>query len=89
MNMIRYADKTLLIADSEEKLQRITKRLDAVGEQLGMKINETNTECMVMSKSSALTCNISKENAIIQQLSMLNYLGIILKEIIRCENEIK
>ena len=33
VNNIRYAEDTVLIADSEEKLQRIIDKVDAAGEE--------------------------------------------------------
>ena len=89
VNNVRYADDTVLIADSEDKLQRIIERVDAAGEELGLKINRGKTECMVISKGSAPTCNLSIGNEIIKQVNKFKYLGSIITEDGRCESEIK
>ena len=84
-----HADDTVLIADSEDKLQRIVERVNAGGEAMGLKINRNKTECMVMSKRSAPTCNISIGNETIQQVNKFKYLGSTITEDGRCESEIK
>ena len=89
VNNVRYADDTVLIADSEDKLQRIVERVNAGGEAMGLKINRNKTECMVMSRRSAPTCNISIGNETIQQVNKFKYLGSTITEDGRCESEIK
>ena len=88
-NNVRYADDTVLIADSEDKLQRIVERVNAAGEAMGLKINRSKTECMVISKGGAPTCNISVGNEPIQQVNKFKYLGSTITEDSRCESEIK
>ena len=89
INKIRYADDTVLIADSQDKLQRMNDRVDAAGEEMGLKINRSKTECMVMSKGSAPTCCITIGNEPIQQVNNFKYLGSTVTEDGRCIKEIK
>ena len=89
VNNIRYADDTVLIADSQDKLQRMIEKVNAVGEELGLKINRSKTECMVTAKGDVPTCNITIRNEPIQQVSKFKYLGSTLTEDGRCESEIK
>src|SRR5215469_16889474 len=44
INNIRYADDTVLVADSEEKLQGLLNVLNEVSERKGLKINKSKTE---------------------------------------------
>ena len=88
-NNVRYADDTVLIADSMEKLQRLVERVDAAGEEMGLRINRKKTECMVMSKRNAPACNISIGNENIKQVDKFKYLGSMLTEDGRSENEIR
>ena len=44
---IRYIDDIMLIAESEEKLQRIIKGVEAADEEVLLKINLSKTECMI------------------------------------------
>ena len=42
-----YADGTVLIADSEEKLQNILAPVTVKSENKGLRLNAKKTECMV------------------------------------------
>ncbi len=48
VNNIRYADDTVLIADSEEKLQLVMDSARVAGERRGLKINTSKTEVMIV-----------------------------------------
>ena len=50
INNIRYADDTVLIADSEEKLQNLLQRGNKESELKGIKINIKKTKVLVVSK---------------------------------------
>jgi len=46
MNNIRYADNTVLIADSEETFQALVSKLKEEGESKGLRINVDKTNLM-------------------------------------------
>ena len=50
INNIRYADDTVLIADSEENLQRVLDITIEKSKEMGLTLNVKKTECMVISK---------------------------------------
>ena len=52
LNNIRYADDTVLVADSMERLQELVNVVNAASEEKGLKINREKTECMVVPKKS-------------------------------------
>ena len=52
INNLRYADDTVLIADLEEKLQNILRKVTVESEKKGLQLNAKKTECMVISKQS-------------------------------------
>ena len=54
MELIRggIADDTVLIADSEENLQRLLDITIEKSEEMGLTLNVKKTECMVISKKS-------------------------------------
>ena len=52
INNIRYADDTVLIADSEENLQRLLGITIEKSEEMGLILNVKKTECMAISKKS-------------------------------------
>ena len=49
-NIIRYADDTVLLADTEERLQELIDRLDEECRAIGLKINIGKTEVMWVTK---------------------------------------
>ena len=49
---LRYADDTVAIADSEEKLQNILTTVAVESENKGLQLNAKKTECMVILKQS-------------------------------------
>ena len=51
VNCIRYADDTVLVADSQEKLQRLVTALEIACTEKGLKINFNKTETMGVTKS--------------------------------------
>ena len=56
---LRYADDTVLIADSVEKLQKILTTVARESENKGLQLNTKKTECMVISKQKDKPlCNI-------------------------------
>ena len=53
INNIRYADDTVLIADSEENLQRLLDKTIEKSEEMGLTLKVKKTECMVISKKAS------------------------------------
>ena len=59
INNIRYADDTVLVADSEEKLQRLLRKLAKASKERGLDINLTKTKVLVVSrKENPPKCSI-------------------------------
>ena len=50
INNIRYADDTVLIADSEENLQMLLNITIEKSKEMGLTFNVKKTKCMVISK---------------------------------------
>ena len=48
INNLRYADNTVLIADSEEKLQNIPTTVTMEIENKGLQLNAEKIECLVI-----------------------------------------
>ena len=76
INNIRYADDTVVIADSEEKLQNLLQRVNKESELRGIKINIKNTKIMVVSKRDHnQRMDIKLSNKDIEQVKDFTYLG--------------
>ena len=94
INNIRYADDTVLIADSREKLQRLLSKLSRASEEKGLSINLLKTEVLVTSKEEIPPeCKIYLEREEnfheIKQVNSFEYLGSFITSDGRSDKEIK
>ena len=90
INNIRFADDTVLIADTEEKLQVLLDIVERESERLGLKINIRKTEVMVASKNpEPPVCNIQLQGERIKQSSSFVYLGSLITQDARCNKEVE
>ena len=90
VNNIRYADDTVLVADSAEKLQALVSEVNRASEEKGLKINREKTECMVVSKrSEAPDCPLQIEQEPVGKVEQFQYLGSMVTADARCNVEIK
>ena len=76
LNNLRYADDTVLIAESDDQLQKLLNIVVLESEKLGLTLNLKKTECMVVSKRFANPnfCLTSKGKKI-KQVTKSKYLG--------------
>ena len=90
INNIRYADDTVLIADTEEKLQRLVDSLNEGCERYGLKINIGKTEVMGLTKRpEQLPVSISLRGDTLNQVSSFKYLGSLVSEDGKCDPDIR
>ena len=89
VNNIRYADDTVLIADSKEKLQKLLDTVKTKSEVHGLKINASKTEILVVSKKEVNPqCVVAVDGKVIKQVQQFSYLGSNIKSDGRCDAEI-
>ena len=87
---VRYADDTALIADSESKLQVLVDCLVRESNMKGLNVNITKTQVMVISKSEEQqAANITIQGRRLEQVDRFCYLGSILAQNGRCDEEIR
>ena len=91
INNIRYADDhTVLIADSEENLQRLLDMTIEKSEEMGLTLNVKKTECMVISKKAiAPSCNLQSRGQQIKLVKKFKYLGYMITSDGKCITAIK
>ena len=75
VNNIRYADDTVLIADTDIGLQHIIDQLNNTCKQHGMKINIKKTKTMVISKNQNVTIPFTINGEILEMVNGFKYLG--------------
>ena len=72
VNNLRYADDTVIIAESEEQLQRLINVVVTKREEKGLYLNSAKSFTMVFSKASQIpTCNINVHGKILEQVQSL------------------
>ena len=92
MNSIRYADDTVLVADSEEKLQQLVLALRTACAVRGLNINlgQGKTEVMGITKRAQdLIVNIGMDGRRITQVQSYKYLGVMVTKDGRCVEEVR
>ena len=91
VNNIRYADDTVLVADSSlEKLQTLLHVVNRASEEKGKKTNREKTKCKVLSqRSETLICPIQIEIELVGRVEQFQYLGSVVTTDARGTTEIK
>ena len=74
INILCYADDAILIADSEDNLQRLLYRLVTTAKKYNMLTSTEETKSMVISKEP-IRCKLEVEGHIIEQVMKFKYLG--------------
>ena len=90
VNNFRYADDTVIIAESEEQLQRLINLVVIKSEEKGLYLNSAKSFAMVFLKASEIsTCNINVHGKILEQVHSCVYLRSQFTSDARCEKEIR
>ena len=90
INNLRYADDTVLIAESSMNLQALLTAVNEKGKSYGMEMNITKTRSMVVSRNKPVpNISIKIEGKPIQQVDSIIYLGFMTTEDGKCDKEIK
>ncbi|GFN84614.1 retrovirus-related pol polyprotein line-1 [Plakobranchus ocellatus] len=89
LNNLRYADDTVLIAESGKQLQKLLNTVVLESERMGLSLNVKKTECMVISKKpSNPKCNLVRKGEKITQVTKFKYLGYLITSDGICTSEI-
>ena len=91
INNLRYADDTVLLAESEEELQVLVDAVKEGSRKYGLEMNTKKTKTMVIRRNTEEEARIATEvdGAILEQVKSYQYLGQLITEDGRCEKEIK
>ena len=90
INNLRYADDTVLIAESPEDLQSLLNVIVEESRNMGLSLNLKKTETMVVTrKKTTPGCNISVEGKKLKQVDTFKYLGTMITSDGKCNTEIK
>lgn len=80
INNIRYADDTVIFADSQDSLQLLIDRVTTTSSEYGLDVNHQKTKTMVISKNRDTLCHITVGQNQIEQVHRYIYLGTIIND---------
>ena len=90
INNIRYADDTVLTADSEEKLQELLNKVVEESENKGLELNSKKTESMMITRKTSIPkYEIKIKENTIKQANSFKYFGPQITSDSRNHQEIK
>jgi len=90
INNLRYADDTALMAESSEDLQNLVTAVKNESAKLGLNINIKKTKSMVISRSELVPkARLLIDGTEVEQVKSFVYLGQLISEDGRSDNEIK
>uniref|UniRef100_A0A8D8UNP4 Craniofacial development protein 2 n=1 Tax=Cacopsylla melanoneura TaxID=428564 RepID=A0A8D8UNP4_9HEMI len=91
INNIRYADDTVLLANTMEELQNLLNEVTEVCDKYGLRLNTAKTKFMIVSKnkSRCTTTPLKAYGVNLEKTSSINYLGSFIHEDWDPQREIK
>ena len=75
INNIRYADDTVIFADSIDGLQHLMSNLEDCSECYGLDMNISKTKLMIISKNNIQNCHITIKGKYLERVKRYTYLG--------------
>ena len=90
VNNIRYADDTVILAESEQQLQQLINTVVTESELKGLYLNSTKSFTMVFSKAKVNpACSVSVHGNVLAQVQSFVYLGSLFTSDARSDKEIR
>ena len=90
INNLRYADDTVIIAESKNQLQQLIDTVVEESEAKGLFLNSAKSFTMVFSKSEVgHTCKITVHGNTLEQVDRFVYLGSLFTSDGRCEQDVR
>ena len=90
INNLRYADDTVILAETEHELQHLMDIVIQESELKGLFLNMDKSYTMVFTKSSSIhTCQIEVHCKPLEQVNSFVFLRSVFTSDVRCEKEVK
>ena len=89
INNIRFADVTVLLATTDEDLQRQVDNVNEICAAFGLELNAKNAKVIVMEKQPGTKMTIKSNGIVLEQVNKYKYLGTFITADTRCMQEIK
>ena len=78
INNIRFADVTVLLATTDEDLQRQVDNVNEICAAFGLELNAKNAKVMVMEKQPGTKMTIKSNGIALEQVNKYKYLGTLI-----------
>ena len=75
MSTLLFADDQVIIADTEDNLQKAAHKLNHIITEYGLAISVQETKLIVFERQDPVRTKIVIDNKIIEQVKLFNYLG--------------
>ena len=91
INNLRYADDTVLLAETEEELQELVNAVKEGSLKFGLEMNTKKTKTMIIRRdvNDGSKVDIKVDGVTLEQVESYQYLGQLITEDGRCEKEIR
>ena len=87
---IRFADDTIVAAETEEELQKMIDSINTACEEYGMALNAKKTKTMLISKfDEGKTCKVQVKGTELEQVKKYKYLGTMVTSDVRSLVKVK
>ena len=91
INNLRYADDTVLLAETEEELQKLVDAVKEGSLKFGLEMNTKKTKTMIIRRdiNDGSKIEIKVDGETLEQVDSYQYLGQLITEDGRCEKDIR
>lgn len=89
VNTIKYADDTVILAESTEDLQLLLNRISEAGQEMGLNINTRKTKMMIFSRNRHENALLHLNGERIERVASIGYLGCLIMEDLDPDREVK
>jgi len=89
LTVVAYADDIVLIAESEDDLRNTTRILLNGGKEIGLKIKESKTKCMILSRRNHNISYLKVDDYKFERVQSFKYLCAEINESANSHEEVK
>ena len=89
INNLRYADDTVLLADTKSNLNNMATNVKRLSSSAGLDMNAKKTKSMVLAKVEGATVDLCIDGEHIEQVKQFKYLGATITEDGRTKSEVE
>ncbi len=85
---IRYADNTIIPAESDQQLQHVIDKIGATCRKYSMAMNAKKTKTMIVEKTPEKQCELYVKGQRLTQVKQYKYMGATVEHTGQCKTEV-